>query len=256
MDQVITAIKLHFHLFRENGILFIICAVMLLYLVSMERKELGTWLFAVYTVILALLYCIPFTANIIMKYCIGEEVYWRMFWLVPFAMAIAFGVVKLLERVKFQPIQLLCFIIAVVFLITTGTPVYNRDNFVKAANDYKLPEASVAVCDAINANASGQDEAKLIVVPAEIVSYIRQYDASIKMLYGRRPPSRLGKTKRYILDAMTGGVADWPTFADMLKKTRCTYYVCHNDLPGKENIVNYGYELVAEVAGYAVYHLV
>ena len=39
---------------------------------------------AAYTVLFLFLYFCPVTAKIIMDYCIGEEVYWRMLWLLRF----------------------------------------------------------------------------------------------------------------------------------------------------------------------------
>lgn len=136
-----------------------------------------------YIFIILFIVFFPPTAYILMKYCIGEDVYWRMFWLIPTTLTIALSCVLIITKFSIGKSQILVFIISIFLLIAGGNYIYVPDLFQKAPNSYKLPAAIVPLCDYIDAN-TPPDERRVAAAP-ELVSYIRQYDASITMPYGR-----------------------------------------------------------------------
>ena len=50
------------------------------------------------SILFVILYFCPVTAKIIMKYCVEEQVYWRMLWLLPIPLVLAYAGVQLIQK--------------------------------------------------------------------------------------------------------------------------------------------------------------
>ena len=148
----------------------------LLYILLSKEEKDKRRLFAAYTGIFAALYFCPVTAKIIMDYCIGELVYWRMFWLLPIPMILAYAATRIWNRQKSRALR----------VVLSGRCVYGSDGpFQKAGNILKLPPEVCWACDMMRGNAPEDGEIR-VTAPEELVSFIRQYAPDIKLAYGRR----------------------------------------------------------------------
>lgn len=77
-----------------SGWHYLLFAAALLFLIlKHDDKENRKWLVG-YTLLFAAVYICPLTARIIMKYCIGGFVYWRMFWILPTSVILAYVAVS------------------------------------------------------------------------------------------------------------------------------------------------------------------
>ena len=82
-------------------------AIALLYLLIFKRKKKTTRYVLGYVFLALFLFFFPYTAKIIQK-CIGENVYWRVLWLVPSTPVIALAMTEFIRGRKavLQPVLL------------------------------------------------------------------------------------------------------------------------------------------------------
>ena len=132
----------------------------------------------------------PLTARIIMKYCIGGFVYWRMFWILPTSVIVAYVAVSVCTAGKKNDSGCMCSILLMALIIVTGKNPYvgGQAIYQKAVNMQKLPADACQISELIAATRA-EGETALAVMPEDLVGYVRQYDASIRLLYGRRSKS-------------------------------------------------------------------
>ena len=205
--------------------------------------------------VMAVMIC-PLTAVVIMDYLIGEEVYWRMFWLIPVPVVIAIAGVELVDMGKTQGQRRRLLLFVALLIILSGRWMYGGDTVTMAQNAEKLPEQVEDVCDAISADAlNNQISTKKVVVPAHLLSYIRQYDATIEMPYGRNGIKNDGyfpEELQKIVDLMDADKPDYFLLSGYLKRENCNYLVLGADKKAGE-LVDYGYFPVAQTQDYVIY---
>lgn len=195
----------------------------------------------------------PPIAFVLGKYFIGSDVYWRVFWLIPSSIIIGLVGVKQIERIS-KCYQKKLFLLAfIMVLVLGGKNIFNSDNYTKSTNSYKLPQEVIELCEMVAPNGGNTK----MVVPETIVSYIRQYNPNINLLYGRNLGKDTQKGKKYkILLQLNSSEPDTKYIAKYIKKKDCNYVVFDNSSIGIEEIEQYGYKLYGTTASYTVFKLV
>ncbi len=230
-------------------LLFFACLILIWFLPSakQERDSLvaPNFLFA------AVIFCPP-SAYLVMK-MIGDSVYWRMFWMFSIPLVCGYAIVKLTAGFSKKVIQILAGFLAAAVILVSGSFIFTRDNFTRSDNAYKIPTEAIEVADLISGSAKEEGiESPKAAVPAYISAYIRQYDAGIRLAYGRN---------------MVKGDVDWSKLfyeinsetpkakrlARLTRKAKCDYLVLPADVSLKGSLSEYSFTLVDETAGYAVY---
>lgn len=246
----------HFWGFNGVGMHFALFVAAILYLIAVKKagEDKPRTILGGYSILFAVLYLCPVTAYIIMNYCIGETVYWRMFWLLPLIIVIAYVFVDWLFQTKSKGQFGFFFLAATVVIVLLGEPVYTKENFYPAENEYKIPQNAIEICTIIENDYKGEGKPK-VTVPNELLCYIRQYDAGIKMPYGRNALTghKLGKRETEIYEMMSSGNIEWNTMIRLLKDEKSDYFV-YSDGIGVEELEQGGYVLIQQVNGYSVYH--
>lgn len=246
----------HFGGFNGSGMHMALFFAAVLYLIAVkkEEEERSRTLIVGYSILFAILYLCPVTAYIIMEYCIGDSVYWRMFWLLPTIITIAYVFVKWLFQTRGKGQFALFFVCAAAVIVITGAPVYTQENYYPAENEYKIPQSAIDICEFIEQN-RGEEEQVKVTVPNELLCYIRQYNASIKMPYGRNALTgqSLGERRTQIYEMMTSGNIDWEKMLQLLKEEKSNYFVYPFGI-GSEELERGGYVLAGDVNGYSIYH--
>lgn len=250
VEALKAAIKM-FGLYIGESWQFALFLLALLYLLAAKEEKEKRRLFVAYTGVFAFLYLCPLTAKIIMDYCIGELVYWRMFWLLPIPMVLAYTGTKIWRRQKSRTASVGVLAVLAALIVLSGHCVYGTDSpFQKAGNLVKLPPEVCWVCDIIEENAPEDGEIK-VVAPTELAGYIRQYDPKIKLAYGRwGGQSKRGKKLEKQM------LAEFPNFrkiARISRKTGCNFLIYPADEWESENIQNLGYEVVGTVNTYIIF---
>lgn len=256
MSGVLEQVRQMYEAYNGNGTqlaLFFICILTLFFIRRKDdRNGRFIWMFSFTWLVI---YLFPITAYIIMYYCIGEEVYWRMFWILPVIPAIAYLVVLAMQKAqgKTKGVVVLC---SIVCILLTGEPIFTGMTVEEEGDETKLPQSVVSVCDMIleDAKNRGEDEIRAIV-PDQFVCYVRQYDGRIRMPYGRKV---LNGTRTHIIyKILHQDPVNFKQLAKKAGKQGCNYLVfdIQGDSSIDEKIRSMGYEPVAQYKEYHIYYL-
>lgn len=229
-------------------ILYLICLIWIMRDSRIDRK--WKYLFGGYTILFLILYYFPVTARIIAS-LIGGNVYWRMFWILPIPILIAFVASCFTDGEKVKGWKrFLCVAAVVVILAASGKNLYTNGGFVKAENSQKLMAETVMVCEMLEAD---RQEGQIIraAVPNEMVSELRQYDADIYLPYGRWDYEY--PEKQELMDAMNAQPVQPMVLAEALRKFECNYLVYPAADGLMEAMEEEEFELLGVVGNYQVY---
>lgn len=215
-----------------------------------QSDEIGV--LAAYTAAVLFLFFFPISAMIIKK-CVGADVYWRVLWILPVIPVIAYGgtcFVQLTRRKTVQAVFLVALLVGIVF---GGTSVY-EGNYVRTHNYQQVPDEVAHVCNLINAH-RGEGEA-LLVTDNNLSPYIRVYDPSISMIYGRLGRGAQTKEDKEIYKKINVEQADYSEIAQSVKERGCNYLViCVYNEEQEQEIEAEGYVLLDYVNQYGVFGL-
>lgn len=232
-----------------HHILFLLALLFLA--VNYKEKENRKWL-AGYSVLFAAVYLCPLSARLIMKYCIGYLVYWRMFWMLPSALIIAYAAAKLCTKWKHAGAQVLCMALLTLVIVLAGeNPYVGADApYVRAHNLQKLPADACQVTDIILENLE-EGERAVAVVPDALTGYIRQYDASVELVYGRK--SKLKKRRKRLHRQMNKEEPNFRKIVRLSRKLGANYLVYPADETQNLQIEERGFVQIGRVGGYVIY---
>ncbi len=257
MRETLHVVKSMYDSYNGTGMQFALCFACLIYLMIQKKDKEKRFLFLGYALLFFIICFFPVTAKFIMKVCIGKEVYWRMFWLLPSAVIIAYTAVVLIIQLDGKIRRHLMLFLMLVVVGMTGTNVYNGAVFEHKQNHYNLPQATVNVCDMVeqDAKANGISHKKLITVN-ELLSSVRQYDAGILLPYGYNT-LRGDKTETEAAfqiyrimnsDKINFAALGWYAAAD-----NCNYFAYPADAGVTEGMAECGFEIVGANEEYHVF---
>lgn len=223
----------------------------IIFLLIKEKKSENR-LLAYYSIVLIAAVCFPIIAYIITKIT-GASVYWRVFWLIPSVIIISLSATKLIEQLGKKSQQRIWFLAILIAIMIGGKSVYRSGNFEKSTNMYKLPQEVIELCEMV---APDEGTTKMIV-PETIISYIRQYNPNIKLLYGRNIGKDYQKGKRYrVLLQLNSSDPDYEYITTYTKKKQCIFVVLDNTTNDLSEMEKYGYEFFGSTLHYSVYKLI
>lgn len=172
MKEILTI----FQAYTGSGFLTILYLLILLYLWISEKNTTVRAIFVYGAGILQLLFFIP-----LFYYgyqILDEGTYYRILWILPMTITIAYGCVKLLS--KYPKVSVW---IGMVLIMLCGQYVYSNVYITPAENAYHIPQETIEVCDMM---IPGEDEERITgLFPDELIHFVRQYTSRIQMPYGR-----------------------------------------------------------------------
>lgn len=236
--------------FNGNGMLFAAFGVAIIYLwVTALEEDVRVVLLYLSAAILAVFACPLFAYVMIYHFMEEDEIYYRILWLVPIFIVIAYAAVAWVSTRKGKLRQLLSTCIIFVVIIVSGRNVYTTQPFVKADNPYQLPQAVCDIFDYIEV----EDRQVRAVFPAEILQYVRQYSANIWMPYGREMLVDRWGNQDDLYDEMETVTIQAETLCKELHRSDCEYVIL-NALKGIEGDMSlYGYTKIETIGGYDIY---
>ncbi len=107
--------------------------------------------------------------------------YCRQFSLIPIFFVIAYALIIGLSGIKDEMRKMGVVLLGLVVIMSSGKFIYNQEWVVEAENLLKVPNDVIYICDTI----SKEETDATVAVPWSLVNYIRQYDASMHLAYGR-----------------------------------------------------------------------
>lgn len=231
--------------YHENGYLAGIYLIMLLYLWLTEKDRHKRALF-VYapTLILAMFFC-PLFRKIFVRLLEDGETYYRLLWLLQMSVVSAYGMVRLCGRHRRIGLIVICLAVA-----ACGNYVYDSEYITKAQNAYHLPQEAVDIVELVEPK-----EGRItVLVPADLIYYVRQYSTNIELPYGREMLINRWGYYHAMYEAMEEAeVIETETFTELARKYPCAYVVLKEDRQTDEPLTDYGYSLYGRVGEYLVY---
>lgn len=257
MTEILNFVNTKYNEYNGTGMQMALFFAAILYLILKKKEKDKSYLFVGYTLLFFLITFFPITAKIIMKYCIGEGVYWRMFWLLPTAVITGYAAVDVIMSVTEKAKRYLLLAAMLGIVVLTGTNVYNGSIFQGKENNYKLPQGTIDVCDIIeaDANANGISQKKLIA-PNDLLTSIRQYNAGILMPYGNNALKGLkiaGDHAKQIFRIMSSDTPNFEALGYYAALEDCNYLAYPADDAIAEALKQQNYDKIGANANYYVY---
>ncbi|MBQ7792737.1 MAG: hypothetical protein IJ367_04540 [Clostridia bacterium] len=223
---------------------FLVCMI---YLFLKEEDKGRRILFLYVPVIMLLLFFNPIFMRVIYGF-IGSEIYYRILWLIPITVVIAYTVVSVYG--KLQGKKAIVFLgVAAVLTITSGSCIYQNQFFYKAENIYHMPQAVVNICDQIEV----EGREVMAVFPQELVPFVRQYSPVVCMPYGREMLVARWNFRNELYDAMEAPVVDVERIATLTKQYACHFVIVKKEKELQGSFEDFDYILFGETDGYIIY---
>ena len=226
--------------------LLLLFAAAWLYLLFTEKNKTRRLLFVTAPILIIALFLFPLSRKYFVALLDGT-IYYRVLWTIPYGVIVVYAACRLFE--KHRRIGLL---VMTAIIVLCGSLVYKSPYISKAENAYHIPETAVKICELIAPEEDG-DFVK-VVVPEELVYFIRQYDARIRMPYGRDMiESQWGyyHEVHQIMENADG--IELEKLLEVLRPQYCRYIVLS---PAKKVIGDpekLGLICLAEIDGYRIY---
>ena len=241
-------------LFRNlmgTGLIIIWYFLSLVYLFVLEKRRELRIIFIYVPVILLLLYFNPLFAQL-MYSVIGDEIYYRILWLLPMTVVISYVCVSIYSRLSGLRKELFA-LVAVGLIMVSGSFIYNSPLFSKAENMYHVPASVVEICDAIQV--PGREV--LAVFPAELLQFVRQYSPTTCMPYGREATVErwvgYGDHEELFEEMERPHEVNIDKLAPLSRDAGCHYVVISKRKKIVGDMASWDWELFFETEEYAVY---
>lgn len=238
------------NLFREymgTGLTVILFLISLVYLWVKEERKYVRILFVYVPVILLLLFFNPLLAGVLHSF--GEdEVYYRILWLLPITVTVAFAAASLYGNLS-DSRRVVFALAAAAGIMVSGSYIYSNPYFQRAENLYHVPDSVVHICDAIRV--PGREVRA--VFPLELVQYVRQYDPTVCMPYGREMTVERWNYQNDLLNEMEREEIDLSRLAPLTKEEGCHYIVLPEDKKFIGEPGEYYYVEFTRTDGYVIY---
>ena len=223
-----------------GALILFLFAVIYLYL--REKRKPRRILFVYVPILLLVLILNPLFFRLLREM---DVVYFRLFWLLPVIVEIAYCAVVICETQKGRAYAAL----AVVFVTLTaalGRPVYQNPLYSPAENIYHVPDSVVHICDAIQV--PGREVMALF--PEELLLYVRQYSPVVCMPYGREV---LTGVYDALHETACAEKVDMEQLVPLSREKSCHYLIFPQKQRFSREPSDYGWEVFLETDGYTVY---
>lgn len=245
-------IVLKWEAFWGSGYYQYFFAAALVYLIFAARKKKEAGWLAAYVLAALALFFFPVSVAVI-SYCIGADVYWRILWILQAPLVIC-AAVTFLTRDKKRGVTAA---IAVVFIAVAafgGKFILTGDTYEKVHNFQKIPDEVAGICNLVRSDAG--DNEVLLAADDDIATYVRVYDPSILMPYGRRKGGARTKDAIELYVALSSAEKDYGAVGELAKSQNCNYLVAYITSEEEKQILNEkGYREVGMINSYGVYRL-
>lgn len=245
-EENIKIIKQTFLEFQGTGMYIALFFISMLYIfIKEDNKKVKAFL--VYFPIIILLITLNPIFNKLVEKILTDSVYWRVYWMLPLGIVIAYAGVKFINNKKANLTKVISSIAIIVIIIMSGKLIYNKDNYKKFGNMYKVPDEVLEVVEIIR---QGNEENKKALTSEQLVPYIRQVDASIELAFRREPT---GYLENEYVRIMHSGISE--DIVQMAFDNDCNYIVLDRGLVINVELNYFGFDRIAETANFIIYRV-
>lgn len=233
--------------YMGTGLIVILFLISLLYLWVREQRKYVRLLFVYVPVLLLLLFFNPLFAGLLHGLA-GDEIYYRILWLLPITVTIAFAAATFYGQLPDKR-RMVFALAAAAGIMVSGSYIYKNPYFQRAENMYHVPDSVVHICDAIAV--PGREVQA--VFPLELVQYVRQYEPTICMPYGREVTVDRWNYWGGLPNEMEQETIDLSRLAPLAKEEGCHYIILPEDKKIMGNPAEYSWEVFGRMDGYVIY---
>lgn len=231
--------------YTGESILMVLFYVSLIY-VAVEGKSRGTKTVILYgSAILTIVVFCPLTYLVYTKF-VDVGTYWRMFWVIPVGIGLAFAGTKLINEHRVSG-----FILALFILLLGGRVVYSiKSSFDVASNAYQLKPEVIDIADYLE---SKDINGYKVAVDPSLLEEIRQYDVNIKMPYGREQYDPSWGQKSGFFEAMKADSLDYEVLSKKCLYNTTRFIVVDGTKNNANAPEDSGFEFRVEYGDYRIY---
>ena len=223
-----------------------VCAVIFLFF---TEKEMYKRILLVYLPIFWIgVLLLPVTYKVVAKF-IDAEIYYRFFWMLPVTLVLAYTAVQIYDLCH-EKYRIYAAIGLTLVMILGGDFVYNNWRYTKAENAYHVPQKVVELCDLMHT----EGREVLAIFPMELMQYVRQYDSTICLPYGRNVLVDDWNINHPLYSIMEAETVDCDALGKMAATYRCAYIVLHKERQTTGDLAQSGYVRKDTVFEYNVYY--
>jgi len=234
-----------FQKFMGSGLVVVLFLVSVIYLLITEKRKPMRILFVYVPILILLVYFNPLFYRFFYG-MVGEEIYFRICWLLPVIMVISYTVFSVCEKLNGG--KRAGFVLAALLIImVSGKLVYSSSLYSRAENPYHVPQKVVDICDAIRLD--GREV--MAAFPDEFILYVRQYSPVVCMPYGREVLQ--GYYYNELRSLIMSDEIETERLVREARAYSCHYVILSEEAKLSESMENYGYEKFAVMHGYVIY---
>ncbi len=227
-----------------DGRVLLLSIAAFLYLLLRKRKKRPFGNLLLVVGILILFFFFPLTALIICR-AIDGFVYWRYLWTVPLIPLIAAAATSLVKECPKKILMVLCTFLLAGLMAFTGRGFW--EEYERLHNNQQVPDALAAVVEIINEDRQGKE----VIVAANdtYAAYVRVYDSTLLMPYGRAGRGAISKNavKLYRLMNQTP-LTDYEDLAKKANKLKVDYLIIQSmTKKGKAILKEAGFKKIGKV---------
>lgn len=237
-------IKTTFLEYKGTGAYIILYIIALIYIFYKEDNKKIKLFFIGLSIFIGLVTLNPIFAAIVKPF-FPVSVYWRMYWMFPIGIAIAYAITKIIMSKNGKAEQIILGIIAVVTIVLSGKLIYNKENYVAVNNLYKVPNEAYEIATVIMQD---NTRTKKVMPTTDLVSYIRQVNPEIVLMYAREP-----KTYEYVPIVIQQQKGNVQYVARNCKTANCNYIIWGKGMQKNEELEKYDYNVFYETDNYLIY---
>ena len=240
-------------LYGGNGVLLFLLLASSIYLVVTEKSIKKKIMLGIIPLLILAGFLLPITKIVyVAAFDEGSDTYYRLLWLIPTYVTIAFALCKLIFSLKKAMYQRIALVMTLAFIAVTGSLVYANNNVKLAENLYHIPQHVIDICDEI-APADGEPRVRA-AFPSELVHFVRQYDTDILLPYGREMVVTQWDYYNPVYEVMEKPeVIDAEALLEATRETKCSYIILAENRKIDGDLLDMGLELVNTLYGYYIY---
>ena len=236
-----------FKLYTGLKLLLVLTALAWIYLLVRERDKRVRLMLVYAPIGTVLLFLFPISRKIFVAAGLDGETYYRVLWTIPMGVITAYGACRI-----FAAHKRIGLLVTSALVILCGSYVYKSEYISRAENLYHIPNTVIKICDRISFEDSNVRVSA--VMPPELIHFVRQYDASINMPYGREMLVERWGYYNAVYEAMEK--PEIVNMEELLEATRADYcqYIVMSE--GKRTDVDpesIGLVLLDRIDGYRIY---
>ena len=233
--------------YMGTGLIVVWFLASLIYLWIVEKRKNIRILYVYVPIILLILFFNPLFITIVYK-IVGDEIYYRIMWLLPMTITIAYAAVRVMGALRGWK-QVAFGIVTIVLIAVSGSYIYDNPHFSRAENKYHVPQVVADICDAIEVE--GREVRGIF--PAEMLQYVRQYSPVVCMPYGREMLVPAWAAVNPLYNVMEAEEIDAKALVEGCREQWVFYIILHEDRRVVGDFVDYGFEYFATIEDYVIY---